>query len=118
MIKASNVASSSHIVDKKNWNTIWSMKIPNKLKFFLWKCCMDAIPCCYELWKKKVRKNPDCPMCGEGNETIEYVLLLCEWTRGVWSSACSGLRLDKNNITRFDVWLQMVVEGFRVDKEE
>ena len=65
---ASNVTSSSHIVDRKIWNTIWSMKIPNKVKNFLWKCYVDAIPCCYELWKKKVRKNPYCLVCGEGNE--------------------------------------------------
>ena len=52
-----------------------------------------------------MRKNLDCPMCGEGNETIEHVLLLCEWTKGVWFSSCLGLRLDKNNITIFDVWL-------------
>ena len=103
---------------KKNWNTIWSMKIPNKVKNFLWKCYVDAIPCCYELWKKKVRKNPYCLVCGERNEIIEHVLLLCEWTRGVWFSVCSGLKVDKNNITRFDVWLQKVMEGFRGDKNE
>ena len=82
VIKGGNVASSSHIVDKKVWNIIWSMKIPNKVKIFLWKCCVDAIPCCDELWKKKVRKNPNCIVCGEGKETIEHVLLLCEWTKG------------------------------------
>ena len=42
------------------------------------------------------------------------MLFLCEWTMGVWCNACSGLRLDRNTMTRFDVWLQKVVEGLGV----
>ena len=74
MIDVGNVASSSHIVDKKNWNTIWFMKIPSKVKKFLWKIYVDVIPCCYELWKKKIRKNPNCPVCRKRSETIEHVM--------------------------------------------
>ena len=101
----------------KIWKIIWSMKIPSKVKVFIWKLCVDAIPCFYELWKRKIKNSSDCPVCRRELETIEYMLFLCEWTMGVWCNACSGLRLDRNTMTRFDVWLQKVVERLRGNKE-
>ena len=116
-IEGGNGASSSHIVDGKIWKIIWSMKIPSKVKVFIWKLCVDAIPCFYELWKRKIKNSSDCPVRGREPETIEHILFLCEWTKGVWFSACSGLRLDRNTMTRFDVWLQKVVGGLRGNKD-
>ena len=28
---------------KQVWNKIWSLDVPNKLKFFVWKCCNNAL---------------------------------------------------------------------------
>ena len=45
-------ASSSHAIDKKVWNVIWFLKVPSKIRIFLWKIYSNAIAYYFELWKK------------------------------------------------------------------
>ena len=37
---------------------------------------------------------------------LEYMLLFCEWTTGVWwaEPACCGLKIDRNKVRTFDQW--------------
>ena len=88
-------ASLSRWVDKDIWKIIWKLKVPSKILVFLWRICNSAIPIRWELWKKKVVDSFICSLCGVGVESIEHILLECEWTRGVWFECCYGLRIRK-----------------------
>ena len=47
------------------------------------------------------------------------MLLVCEWTRGVWFNCCWGLKIEKEKITTINEWLLQVYEGLRkVEREE
>ena len=59
------IASSSHNIDKV-WNAIWSLNVPSKIRIFFWRLCSDELPCCAELWKRRIRNLPDCPLCQNG----------------------------------------------------
>ena len=87
------------------------MEVPSKIKKFLWKVCSVAIPCCFELWRRKIKDSPKCPICCKEQEIIEHLLFFCEWTRGIWFIACSSLKIEREGMTRFDAWLVKVMEG-------
>lgn len=109
--------SSSGRISQKLWELIWRVNVPQKMKHFFWKICQNAIPVGENLWKKKVKKSPICPLCMEENETIEHTLLFCSGTRGVWF----GLQLqsvpDRYNITTIHDWLERKFKKFEELKE-
>ena len=49
-------------------------------------------------------EHPNCLICNEGEESIEHMLLGCGWTRGVWYECCYGLRVNREEVSRFDNW--------------
>ncbi|OMO67492.1 reverse transcriptase [Corchorus capsularis] len=102
-----NRASSSHNVDHTIWKFIWKLTCPNKIKTFLWRCCRNALPTAMGLFKRNCRDSGLCSICGQGEETIEHILLTCDWTRGVWLCVC-GLIIDMQGLSTFDKWLDQL----------
>ena len=86
-------ASTSHKIDEKVWKDIWSIKIPTKVKLFLWRIFSNGIPYGYNLWQKKILSSPTCIICGCESKTIEHALLTCECTKAVWFDC--GLRFSQ-----------------------
>ncbi|KAM2701019.1 hypothetical protein EV2_002895 [Malus domestica] len=36
-------ARSEHCTNNLVWKQIWRLQVPNKIKFFIWKCCNNAL---------------------------------------------------------------------------
>ncbi|OMO88162.1 hypothetical protein COLO4_20392 [Corchorus olitorius] len=49
-----------------------------------------------------------CFLCGQEDESVEHMLLGCDWTRGIWLSIC-GLRIYHESLSTFDQWLSQVI---------
>ena len=94
--------SSSHKINEDVWKVIWSLKTPSNIKNFLWKCCNNALPVNEQLWKKEVIRSPICGVCGVEVESMEHMLLACDWTKGVWFECWFGMEI---RVTMFDRWL-------------
>ena len=109
--------SSSYKVENKLWKEIWRLEVPNKVKNFMWRLCSNAVATNSNLYKRKVRADPLCPMCNMEAETIEHLCLLCDWTMPIWFVVCFGMRYQKNEICRFDEWLNGIVSKKGIDKE-
>lgn len=52
------------------------MKIPQKLKSFLWKCCWNILPARENLFKKRTVRSSLCPICNLEEEKVEHSLFL------------------------------------------
>ena len=80
------------------------LRMPNKIQNFLWRICDAAILVGLLLWKKRIVKSPICVLCNSANESIKHMIFECEWTRAVWFVCCSGLKINKEKISSFNVW--------------
>ena len=63
---------------KTFWKSIWKMKVPGKIKHFLWKACTNSLPAKANLIKREISKNRSaiaaleiqkmyCMLCGDVN---------------------------------------------------
>ncbi|OMO68571.1 hypothetical protein COLO4_29577 [Corchorus olitorius] len=100
--------SSSHNIAESTWRKIWSMKVPKKIRNFLWRVCSNSIATNFLLWKRKLKGTPCCPFCENVEETPEHVLLLCPWTKCVWFGIALGCRIDRESVTTFDKWYENI----------
>ncbi|KAH7861063.1 hypothetical protein Vadar_021190 [Vaccinium darrowii] len=89
--------SSRREEHKGFWNELWSLPTTGKIKHFLWKACHNIIPVKEVLFKRKITRDPICPMCLNESETLIHLFTQCKFAQVVWKS--SPLCLDFASIT-------------------
>lgn len=68
------------------WRKLWSLKVPAKIKIFLWRCLHNAIPCFSVLANRHIGSISQCPVCQDGAEDISHVLFQRARSRAVWEA--------------------------------
>ena len=68
------------------WRKLWTLKVPTKIKIFIWRCLHNAIPCFSVLANRHIGKVSECPICQAGAEDISHVLFKCIRSRAVWDA--------------------------------
>ena len=71
---------------KSFWKSIWKMKVPGKIKHFLWKACTNSLPSKENLLKRKIIQEADCPRCTGSSESVVHALWSCSCIKVVWNS--------------------------------
>ncbi|OMO70992.1 reverse transcriptase [Corchorus capsularis] len=104
VMRNNQVPTSSYRINVDIWKYIWNLKIPSKLQVFMWRLCHNAVATMYNLWKRRLKDNPLCPICFSYEETVEHMIVQCDWTRGIWF-AVLGIRVVKEHIIHFEDWL-------------
>ena len=81
-----DMASSSDSDASKNfWTRLWPLKVPKKVKSFLWRACTDSLPTLKNLLKRKVVSSSLCSLCQSETESILHALWNCEKIKSVWT---------------------------------
>ncbi|XVF15046.1 hypothetical protein REPUB_Repub09cG0115800 [Reevesia pubescens] len=78
VVSSANKASSSHVVEGKLWKKIWSLRVPSKIKAFLWRACLNALLTGHNLWKMRCVNDAKYGICEEVEESVEHMLITCE----------------------------------------
>ncbi|XP_057794265.1 uncharacterized protein LOC131010651 [Salvia miltiorrhiza] len=81
------------------WNWVWALEVIPKVKLFLWKSLVGALPTSGALLDRSIPVDPICRRCGEGMETTEHALRDCPWVAFLWEM--SHLHLPPMNSTDF-----------------
>jgi hypothetical protein len=78
--------SSSAIPSARSplWNTIWNLKLPGKVRIFLWRLCHNSLPTRMNIKRKRVELDTICPMCYRADEDGGHLFLKCKKVRQVW----------------------------------
>ena len=80
-------ASMLDTTNKKHFRKrIWRMRVPNKIKKFLWRAWSEALPTRANLFKQKVVDVQTCQLCGSEHETMLHALWSCQNNLTVWES--------------------------------
>lgn len=86
---------TNSMADTFKWNILWNLKIPLKVKHFLWRAVKNVLPTKDQLASKRVPVLLMCPVCNLENETIYHSLVSCQFTKLCWNS--SDIQVNGND---------------------
>ncbi|KAL5788264.1 hypothetical protein ACOSP7_005213 [Xanthoceras sorbifolium] len=110
---------SSSCPDSKWWLALWNLNIPPKIKIFVWRVCLNAIPSLCNLCSRKIVVDSCCSRCGDAPESSAHALFWCSSVRPIWESTVFWDILNLQcHISCFDLILWVFVRAKRAELEE
>ncbi|KAF7843116.1 reverse transcriptase [Senna tora] len=95
---------SSFSVPKELWGAIWKLKVPGKVRHFIWRVCSNSLPVMSNLVRRRCGVNALCPVCNMEEESSEHMLLFCKWTEMVWFGSMLCARWNRFDVRRVEDW--------------
>jgi hypothetical protein len=85
-------SSSSH-----DWQTLWKLEVPPKVRVFWWRVLHGFLPARHVLHRRHIEKDASCEVCGTRYEAIKHVLMDCTMARLFWEDArtITGVKLPR-----------------------
>ncbi|XP_026459835.1 uncharacterized protein LOC113360546 [Papaver somniferum] len=100
---------------KSFWRKIWRMNAIPRVKTFMWKCIHDILPLNERMARILSYINKFFPLCGKNDETLNHILLNCEFTLRVLSQMGVTFTDYTGNHTDFHCWIQDWFHSDRMD---
>ncbi|CAN1296474.1 Putative ribonuclease H protein At1g65750 [Linum perenne] len=75
-----------------DWKWLWQLKIPSKVKLFLWRGCCNILPTRMNLYRRSCCDSSRCLGCNEQDESTEHMLLSCRKIGEFWREAAPFAR--------------------------
>ncbi|KAK0595746.1 hypothetical protein LWI29_009655 [Acer saccharum] len=79
-----NSSVSNSTITRKWWTSIWNQNVPPKVKVFVWRACLNAIPAGFNLWKRRILDQPFCSLCRSSVDVPGHSLFWCKEAKRVW----------------------------------
>lgn len=86
MLYGQESPSSLFQIEEKWWKKLWKLRIPNKIKHFVWCSFHNSIPTMANLWRHHVPVQGLCVLCQASSETTEHALFHCKRAKHVWEA--------------------------------
>ena len=83
------------------WKKIWKLKVPNKVRHFLWRVVRDSFPTKQNLKHRHLPLDDTCDGYNDQSESFMHVLWLYEQARAIWLSVSNFLLLTQKNCKSF-----------------
>ena len=71
--------------DAEFWKKVWSLKVPSKIKNFVWRASKDALPVKKNLLRRKIAQEGQCDICKAGDEDCLHALFFCSEVQVMWT---------------------------------
>ena len=77
--------SSNQEPQRRFWKAVWELRVPHKIKHFVWRACHNTLPTkCNLFWLKHINSEV-CELCNEGHKDLLHAVWKCRVVEGVWS---------------------------------
>ena len=97
--------SSENRKPNQVWNLIWKIKVPNKIKLFIWRCCNNALAVRHNLKKRGMRVDNTCGVCGAVDESQLHLFFGCEISHMFWFCSPPTITFSRADRRRFPCYL-------------
>lgn len=104
-----NKGDHSTVDNSGFWRKLWQLKLPSKVKNFLWRVVSRLLPTKDLLRVRNVDTNVVCPICQVENESIEHILVNCSFADHCHQLSSPSLIQEGTN--SFAEWLSCVFEN-------
>ncbi|CAL1389906.1 unnamed protein product [Linum trigynum] len=108
-LRASKEAEMGEIYTPINWERIWKLQIPPKVKVFAWRWIRNIIPTGANILKRTTKGCDECPFCGQ-EETQNHLFQDCSWVRRVWCPSSLKLCFQKGKDLTCEEWMVALQE--------
>ena len=66
------------------WKILWKLKIPSKVKIFVWRVLHEILPLKGILINRHVPVSGACPICHQAAEDVLHLLFKCPTAQEIW----------------------------------
>ena len=80
---SSTAGGSNPKAQKKIWKGIWQLRVPNKIRHFVWRIYNNALPIMVNLYRRQIVPSACCAQCNALPEDFLHVVWSCEAISGV-----------------------------------
>ncbi|KAH9708700.1 reverse transcriptase domain-containing protein [Citrus sinensis] len=95
----------SEIPSSNIWQRIWKLKVPAKVKHFMWRAGVNVLPTADNLRRRQVELASTCPICNAADESVVHCLLNCSFAKSCWLLSPIGF---EGGCMYFGDWLARV----------
>ena len=101
MLQLQGQASSSNVeAGKSLWNSIWELRVPNKVRHFVWRAVRNSLPTKLNLHKRQV--------CRDCLEDSIHALWYCDAVKAIWMSDARFSFLRTQKFSTFEDLVQFL----------
>nr|POF24766.1 putative ribonuclease h protein [Quercus suber] len=68
------------------WKNLWSLKVPSKIKNFVWRASREALPVKANLCRRRITLEGQCEICRTGDEDCSHALFFCSDVQVMWNA--------------------------------
>lgn len=101
--------SSNQSANSWLWRKLWQLKVPPKVKTFLWRACREVLPVKEKLSRKGIDNSQLCPAYNEEVESVMHALVLCPAAKIAWFASPLCLRSERIVAHSFFGWFGELV---------
>lgn len=94
---------------------IWDLKVPPKVRTFLWRACHEIIPTRAALTRRHVGTNPFYELCSNMEETGSHLFFQCSFFSCIWCEEPFSLTLQAS-IQSFAAWVRQLQDSLNEAK--
>ena len=84
--RADQLALPGSSANNPVWKILWKLKIPSKVKIFIWRALHGITPLKCILINRHIGTSGECPICHQGAEDVCHLLFVCPTARDLWTS--------------------------------